>query len=135
MTLKEYFESTKGLGVLATANGSGQVDAALYGRPHVLDEQTVAFIMADRVSHHNLQSNPHASYLFIERGDGYKGKRLYLTMLKEESDPQKIQAMRRRNLPEECEAEGEARFLVHFRVDRARPLLGDLIEESAAQAR
>ena len=65
MKRSEYFEKTKGTGILATADGTGQVDAAVYARPHFLDEQTVAFIMADRLSHKNLQSNPHAAYLFV----------------------------------------------------------------------
>lgn len=128
MALAEYFESAKGMGVLATANASGEVDAALYSRPHFIDERTIAFIMADRLSHQNLQSNPHATYLFVERGEGYKGKRLYLTKVVEETDPQKIQAIRRRPLPTECGVESESRFLVHFRVDRVRPLVGDTPE-------
>ena len=128
MTLSEYFESAKGTGVLATANAAGEVDAALYGRPHVIDDRTIAFIMADRLSHRNLLSNPHATYLFVERGEGYKGKRLYLTKVSEETDPQKIQALRRRPLPAECGVENEARFLVHFRVDHVRPLVGDTPE-------
>ncbi len=37
MKLIEYFESAKGTGVLATSNASGEVDAALYARPHVID--------------------------------------------------------------------------------------------------
>jgi hypothetical protein len=125
MTLSEYFEKTKGTGILATADAAGQVDAAVYARPHFLDEQTVAFIMADRLSHRNLQSNPHAAYLFVEHGEGYKGRRLHLTKVVEETDPQKIQALRRRPLPAECGVESESRYLVHFRVDRVRPLVGD----------
>ena len=125
MNLIEYFEKTKGTGVLATANSSGEVDTAVYGRPHFRDEQTVAFIMADRLSHRNLQSNPHAAYLFVEHAEGYKGKRLYLTKISEETDLQKIQALRRRPLPAECGVEAESRFLVHFRIDRVRPLVGD----------
>ena len=128
MTLSEYFESAKGTGVLATASATGEVDAALYGRPHFIDDRTIAFIMADRLSHRNLQSNPHATYLFVERGEGYKGKRLHLTKIAEETDPQKIQAIRRRPLPAECGVEGESRFLVHFRVDHVRPLVGDTPE-------
>ena len=111
--------------VLATADAAGQVDAAVYARPHFLDEQTVAFIMADRLSHRNLQSNPHAAYLFIEHGEGYKGKRLYVTRISEETNPQKIQALRRRPLPAECGVESESRFLAQFRVDCVRPLVGD----------
>ena len=125
MTLSEYFEKTKGTGILATADGDGQVDAAVYARPHFLDEQTVAFIMADRLSHKNLQSNPHAAYLFVEHGEGYKGRRLHMTKVAEETDPQKIQALRRRPLPTECGVEAESRYLVHFRIDQVRPLVGD----------
>jgi hypothetical protein len=73
MELKEYFESTNGTGVLSTADSEGKVDAAVYARPHILDDGSAAFIMLDRLTHHNLQSNPHAAYLFIEEGPGYRG--------------------------------------------------------------
>ena len=126
MDLAEYFESTKGFGVLATANADGEVDVAVYARPHVLDEQTVAFIMAHRMSHANLQSNPHAAYLFRENGEGYKGKRLYLSKVSETADPDSIESLRRRKVPPECLAEeGEPRLLGTFHVDRGRPLVGD----------
>ena len=98
---------------------------------YVFDEQTVAFIMADRLSHRNLQSNPHAAYLFVEHGEGHRGKRLHLTQTAEKTDLQHIQALRRRPLPAECGYETEARFLVHFRIDRVRPLVGD--EEDAGR--
>jgi hypothetical protein len=71
MDLKTYFENTSGLGILSTADYSGQVDAAVYSRPHFMDDGTVAFIMRDRLTHNNLQSNPHAAYLFKEDGEGY----------------------------------------------------------------
>ena len=127
MMLSEYFESAKGTGILATADAAGNVDVAVYARPHFVDEQTVAFIMADRLSHRNLQSNPHAAYLFVEHGEGYKGRRLHLTKVAEDTDPQKIQALRRRPLPAECGVDGESRYLVHFRIDRVRQLVGDQV--------
>ena len=125
MKLSEYFEKTRGTGVLATADASGLADAALYARPHFFSEHEIAFIMADRLSHKNLMSNPHAAYLFIESGEGYKGTRLHLTMVSQETDPDKIQAIRRRSLPAECGTEGESRYLVQFHIDRVRPLVGD----------
>jgi hypothetical protein len=127
MKLSEYLESVKGVGVLATADAEGKVNTAIYSRPHFLDpndEATVAFIMADRLCHANVQANPHASYLFMEEAEGYVGKRLSLTKIKEETDAEKIQAIRRRNLPCECE-EGKVRFLVHFHIDGIRPLIGN----------
>jgi hypothetical protein len=68
MNLKTYFDETKGMGVLSTADGKGRVNAAVYARPHVMDDGTLAFVMRDRLSHENLTSNPHAAYLFREEG-------------------------------------------------------------------
>lgn len=126
MKLSDYFDSVKGLGVLSTADVSGKVNSAVYARPHVLAEQTIAFIMADRLSHANLQSNPHAAYLFKEEGPKYIGKRLYLTRIREEKDSPMIEQIRRKKYPEvEGKYEGASKFLVFFRVDRVLPLIGD----------
>jgi len=64
MSLKEHFNTTKGVGVFSTAASDRQVDAAIYARPHFMGDGTVAFIMLDRLSHNNPQSNPHAIYLY-----------------------------------------------------------------------
>jgi hypothetical protein len=65
MDLGTYFENFKGTGVMATADDQGRVDVAVYARPHIMDQETIAFIMPDRLTHHNLQSNNHAAYLFM----------------------------------------------------------------------
>jgi hypothetical protein len=124
MNLAEYFERTEGFGVLGTADEAGNVDLAVYARPHVIDETTVAFIMSDRLTHENLQSNPQAAFLFHEAGGGYKGKRLYLSWLREESDPERIEAMRRESRKGH-DYGGALKFLVYFRVDKVRPLVGE----------
>ena len=54
MTLEAYFEEKKGFGVLSTADAEGRVNAAVYSRPHVMDDGTVAFIMWDRLTHSNI---------------------------------------------------------------------------------
>jgi hypothetical protein len=124
MHLADYFEKTDGLGILGTADGSGSVDLAVYARPHVVDEATVAFIMSDRLSHSNLKTNPHAAYLFVEAGGGYRGKRLYLTMMREETDPAQIEAMRREGRKGHDYGDAQ-KFLVYFRIAKIRPLVGD----------
>jgi hypothetical protein len=123
MSLSEYFEKVEGIGVLGTADGTGKVDLALYARPHIVDENNVAFIMGDHLSHENVSSNPHAAYLFVERGEEYNGLRMYLTRTREETDPKKIEAMRRRS-PGERDDTGMQKFLVHFQVDEVRRLVG-----------
>ena len=125
MTLKEYFQDIKGIGVLSTADADGKVNVAIYARPHFLgdDEDEVAFVMNDRLSHSNVGSNPSAAYLFIEKAEGYSWKRLYLTKTREETDQDKIQSIRRRNLSPECDKGAGSRFLVYFHVDEVLPLV------------
>jgi len=79
--------------------------------------------MANRLTHDNVGHNPSASYLFIEQCEGYVGKRLSLTVLGEETDSQKIKAIRR------CTALGiseeDSKYLVHFHIEGVRPLIGN----------
>jgi hypothetical protein len=126
MKLSEYFENRKGVGVLATADGFGRVNAAIYARPYFLDpddETAITLIMSDRKSHDNLRENPNALYMFIEEGEEYEGKRLSLTKIGEETDREKILSIRRRKSLAEKD-EDRTRFLVHFRIDGVRPLVG-----------
>jgi hypothetical protein len=124
--LSEYFEKTQGIGVLATTDASGQVNQAIYGRPHFLDEDddgTCSFIMSNRLSHNNVMHNLSASHLFIEKGEGYVGKRLSLRVIGEETDPEKIKAIRHPNIPTISEEQGK--YLVHFHIEAVRPLIGN----------
>jgi len=122
MKLKEYFETNKGLGILSTADSEGKVDAAIYSRPHFIEDGTMALIMRDRLSHANLQSNPHAMYLFKADGPGYKGKRLFITKLGEEKNTKLLDSLRRRKTAYEDDAD---RFLVYFKIVKEVPLVGD----------
>ncbi|HEX7504860.1 MAG TPA: pyridoxamine 5'-phosphate oxidase family protein [Syntrophales bacterium] len=126
MNLSEYFEQASGMGVLATADSAGAVDAAVYAKPHFIDEETVAFIMADRLTHHNVKQNPRAAYLFREAGEKYAGKRLYLRRVKEIQDTKLVSEMRRKNYPEIVGKYGdENKFVVYFKIDKVLPLVGD----------
>jgi hypothetical protein len=124
MNLADYFENTSGTGVLSTADKDGKVNVAVYSRPHFLEDGTIALIMRDRLSHANLQSNPHAAYLFIEKGPGYKGKRLYLTKVREEEKSELLVKLKRRQVTPEENAEKGPLFLVIFKIDKELPLVG-----------
>jgi len=81
--------------------------------------------MRKRLTHENLKTNPYASYMFIEEGQGYRGIRLFLKKIKEDTDYALMDKMKRRDLtPEEDEAKGP-KFLNYFRVERILPLIGD----------
>jgi hypothetical protein len=130
MNLKEYFEKITGLGILATADAEGNVDVAVYSRPHVADDETVMFIMADRLSHRNIQSNPKAAFLFREDGAGYHGTRIYLEKIKEEKNSPLIDRLRARKHGSDDVDAPKDRFLVYFKVTGTRPLTGDDVKGS-----
>jgi hypothetical protein len=125
MMLSDYFEKAKGKGIIATADSKGKVGMAVYARPHLINEKTAAFIMADRLMHKNLQSNPSASYLFVEEGSRYAGKRLYMTKIKEEEDTNLVNQLRRKGCcpVDESYKQGQ-RFVVYFRINKVLPLIG-----------
>ena len=123
MSLTEYFEKVTGMGVLATSDAEGNVDVALYARPYIIDEQTIAFSMLERRSFNNIQSNPKAAYIFVERGEGYKGTRLYLTKAGEETDAERISEIKKQH-KNRYSAESEGKHLVYFKITETRPLVG-----------
>lgn len=77
MDLHKYFTTQKGTGIMSTADSQGRVDAAIYARPHMMEDGTLAMIMRDHLTHKNLQENPYAAYLFIEASPGHQGVRLF----------------------------------------------------------
>lgn len=123
MNLQEYFENTDGLGVLSTADANGTVDSAIYATPHVIREETIAFIMRPRLSFDNIQQNPKAVYMYIEKGPGYQGRRLYLEKTGQEEDPEQVNEFRRSSHGD-TGGEDQAK-IVYFKVTRIRPLVGD----------
>lgn len=126
--LREYFENTRGTGVLSTADGAGRVNAAVYARPHVLEAGTLTMIMADRLSRANLQQNPHAAYLFREDGQGWRGKRFHLTRVDERQDAERIAQLRRRKYAPDDEQRIGQLYLVTFRIDQELPLIGPEVQ-------
>lgn len=82
--------------------------------------------MRDRLTHHNLQSNPHAAYLFMEAGENFVGKRLFLTKIREEQNTELAYKLRRRKYMEDNE---EPLFLAFFHIDKILPLIGPGVEE------
>jgi len=125
MSLYDYFKNVQGLGILATSDEDGMVDLAIYAKPYVIDETTIAFIMREHLTRQNLKSNPRAAYMFVEKGEGYAGKRLYLTKIREESNTSIVEMFRKKQ-PEICLPDDDSnKYLVHFQIDDIRPLAGD----------
>jgi hypothetical protein len=124
--LKHYFSNAQGTGVLATSDKYGNVDAAIYSKPYVIDDSNVVFIMADRLTLKNLRSNPRGAFLFLEDGGGFVGKRLFMTKFKEgigedepEADLRDLYEKAKRDYP------GETLYMGYFRVDKVLALVSE----------
>jgi len=80
--MKMFNKETR-IGALATADKNGNVNAAVFGSPRMIDEETVIMAIGDNRSFQNLQENPKASFIVIEPGGApatWKGARLYLEL-------------------------------------------------------
>lgn len=126
MDWQRYFDETRGTGFLATADAEGRVNVAIYSRPHVRDDGTLAFGMADRLTHANLQENPHAAYAF--QAKGFQGVRLYLEKVREDDRGPLLEEIRARaETIVGPEAGVAVTHLVHFRLIKALTLVGDRV--------
>lgn len=124
MNLSEYFSTTRGTGILATSDREGKVGIAVYSRPHVMEDGTLAFVMRERLAYRNVMHNPHAAYMFIEDAPGYRGTRFFLRKVREELNEDLVAKMTRPWLsPDEDRAKGP-KHLVIFAVDASLPLVG-----------
>lgn len=122
MNWKEYFEEKTGKGFLATANKRGETDIAIYAPPHAMEDGTLAFGMEERLTHSNLQENPHAVYAFNE--DGYDGVRIYLEKAWEEKTGPTLEEIRKSVNDSPCPIKGDAiTHVVYFRIKDTLPLV------------
>lgn len=124
MKLKDYFAETKGISILSTADRDGKVTTAVYSVPRVMEDNTIAFIMRERLTYHNLQNNPHAAFMFIEESAGYQGIRLFLKKIREDNNPEVIAKMTRREMTPEEDKQKGPKHLVIFRTEMILPLIG-----------
>jgi hypothetical protein len=81
--LMDYFNKAPRLGTLSTASRKGNVNAAVFGSPRMVDEKTVVMGLGKDRSLQYLQENPNAVFLIMEPGKSlteWKGIRVYLKM-------------------------------------------------------
>ena len=79
--LMEMFNKYPRIGALATANREADVNAAVFGSPRMIDENTVIMGIGENRSFRNLQRNPKAVFIVMEPGEtvmDWKGARVYL---------------------------------------------------------
>lgn len=80
----ELFNKRPRIGSLATASIKGDVNAAVFGSPRMIDENTVVMGIGHSRTLQNLQENPKAVFIVMEPADvskDWKGARVYLEAL------------------------------------------------------
>ena len=124
--MKMFNKQTR-VGVLATANKSGETNAAVFGSPRMIDEDTVIMAIGDNRSAKNLQENPKATFIVVEPGEtmqDWKGVRVYLEMASYESYGELLDSMREkiRQLAGDRSANA-IKAAIRFKVTDVRPLV------------
>ena len=123
MKLAELFPEG-GRGVIATASADGVINTAIYARPHIIDDETLAWGMTDGRSHANLKENPHASYLYMAPVNGFSGWRLKLELKYMEDSGELLETIRKNTVEIVGPDAGTAvRHVGYFRVTEVRPLI------------
>ncbi len=84
--LRQYFKQTKGNGVLITSGKEGKVDAIVYPKPIIDQNDYVVFVTQDPIAYQNLSHNPRAMFVFMEYFQPNQGVRLELIKSHEENE-------------------------------------------------
>lgn len=123
----KMFNAQSRIGALATSNKDGDVNAAVFGSPRMIDEDTVVMAIGDNRSFKYLQDNPKASFIVVEPGDSptdWKGARLYLEMESFERYGEVLDSFRYniRKIAGEKSADAIV-AAIRFRITDVRPLI------------
>jgi len=125
--LMEMFNKRARIGALATANKLGEVNAAVFGSPRMIDENTVVMGIGENRSFRNLQRNPKAVFIIMEPGETmmeWKGARVYLEAIDLETEgkfyDEIISGMTKALGPKAAEGIHAA---IRFKITAVRPLV------------
>ncbi|MGB5984370.1 MAG: pyridoxamine 5'-phosphate oxidase family protein [Desulfobacterales bacterium] len=124
--MKMFNKETR-IGSLATADKNGTVNAAVFGSPRMIGEDTVVMAIGENRSYRNLQENPKATFLVVEPGDQpqeWKGVRVYLEVDSFERYGELLDSFREkiRKLAGNDAAEA-IQAAIRFKVTDVRPLI------------
>lgn len=79
--LMQAFNNPTRMGTLATSDGAGKVNNAVFSALYMADEETVLMAIGNNRSFANLQKNPRATFLFFQPAASpydWQGARVYL---------------------------------------------------------
>lgn len=125
--LMEMFNKRTRIGALCTANRQGDVNAAVFGSPYMIDENTVVMGIGNNRSFKYLKENPKAVFILMEPGktpSEWKGARIYLEAIDIETSGGLFDQIKS-NI-ESAAGKAAAKMIkaaIRFRVKEVRPLI------------
>ncbi len=123
----EMFNKKARIGALATSNKNGDVNAAVFGSPQMIDENTIVMAIGDNRSFQYLQENPKATFIVIEPGESvsnWKGVRLYLEVAEFERYGEVLDSFREKIRKAAGNRSAEAiTAAIRFNIIDVRPLI------------
>jgi hypothetical protein len=124
--LMDYFNKAPRLGCLATANAKGDVNAAYFGSPRMIDEKHVVMGLTRNRTFEYLQENPQAVFIIMESGRSiseWKGARLYVKMIACHTSGENLERIKEGIAKEAgATAAGMIHAAVTFKIEEIRPL-------------
>ena len=125
--LMELFNKFPRIGALATANKEGDVNAAVFGSPRMVDENTVIMGIGENRSFRNLQRNPKAVFIVMEPGKtvvDWKGVKVYLEAVDMETKGQFYEEIKH-NIANVAGQQAADRIhaAIRFKITEVRPLV------------
>ncbi|MGE5247522.1 MAG: pyridoxamine 5'-phosphate oxidase family protein [Verrucomicrobiota bacterium] len=112
-----------GKGIMATASKSGAVNTAVYAVPHIVDGETLVWGMTDGRTWDNVRENPNAVYTYFAPGEGFRGVRLGLSLVRSEDSGETLAMIRQRAASASPAEPEKIRHAVYFKVTETRPLV------------
>jgi hypothetical protein len=125
--LMEMFNKHPRIGALATANKEGDVNAAVFGSPRMIDENTVVMGIGENRSFRNLQRNPKAVFIVMEPGEtvrDWKGARVYLEAVDMETEGEFVDQIKQ-NIAKAAgrQAADMIHAAIRFKITDVRPIV------------
>jgi len=123
----KMFNKKGRIGVLATSNKNLDVNAAIFGSPQMIDEETIIMGIGDNRSYQNLQENPKATFIVVEPSENpmeWEGARLYLEVDAAEAYGELVDSIREKIRKMAGSKSADAiKAAIRFKVVDIRPLI------------
>jgi hypothetical protein len=99
------------------------VNTAVYAVPHIVNGETLAWGMTDGRTWDNVRENPNAVYTYFAPGEGYRGMRIGLSLVRSEDSGEMLEKIRGRAGTVSPVNPENVKHVAYFKVTETRPLV------------